>query len=74
MPQASRQKNWAEGLERAGFSEEAIRTIKEAYRIIYRSKLNLQQAITEIAEKLPETPERQVLLDFISNSPRGIIK
>lgn len=62
------------GLERAGFSEEAIRTIKEAYRIIYRSKLNLQQAITEIAEKLPETPERQVLLDFISNSPRGIIK
>jgi UDP-N-acetylglucosamine acyltransferase len=62
------------GLERAGFSEEAVRTIKEAYRIIYRSKLNLQQAIEQLAEKLPDLPERKVMIEFISNSPRGIIK
>jgi UDP-N-acetylglucosamine acyltransferase len=62
------------GLERAGFSEEAVRTIKEAYRIIYRSKLNLKQAIEELAEKLPDCAERKVILDFVTTSQRGIIK
>ena len=62
------------GLERAGFSEEVVRTIKEAYRIIYRSKLNLQQAMEQLQEQLPDIFERQVLLEFISGSKRGIIK
>jgi UDP-N-acetylglucosamine acyltransferase len=62
------------GLERHGFGEEGMRTIKEAYRIIYRSDLNLQQAIERILEQLPDLPERAVLIDFVSNSPRGIIR
>jgi UDP-N-acetylglucosamine acyltransferase len=62
------------GLERAGSSEEAMRAIKEAYRIIYRSGLNLKQALEQLAEKLPDIPERHTLVDFIANSSRGIIK
>jgi UDP-N-acetylglucosamine acyltransferase len=62
------------GLERAGFSEEQMRSIKEAYRIIYRSKLNLQQAVEQLSEQITECDERQVLLDFIAGSRRGIIK
>jgi UDP-N-acetylglucosamine acyltransferase len=62
------------GLQRHGFSEEAVRSIKEAYRIIYRSKLNLQQAIEEMRAELPPTPELTLMLEFVSNSPRGIIK
>src|SRR4029450_10795322 len=36
------------GLERNGFTEETRRPIKEAYRLIYRSRLNLRQAIGQI--------------------------
>jgi len=62
------------GLERHGFVEETMRCIKEAYRLIYRSKLNLQQAVDQIRADLPELPEMQQLLAFVTSSPRGIIK
>jgi UDP-N-acetylglucosamine acyltransferase len=61
-------------LERNGFSDKAHRAIKEAYRLIYRSALNLQQAVEQIRTDLPETPEITLLLEFVTNSPRGIIK
>jgi UDP-N-acetylglucosamine acyltransferase len=62
------------GLERHGFAEETMRIIKEAYRLIYRSRLNLQQAIEQMRSDLPSVAELEQLIDFISNSPRGIIK
>ncbi|MEA3213026.1 MAG: UDP-N-acetylglucosamine acyltransferase [Chthoniobacter sp.] len=62
------------GLERHGFSEETVRCIKEAYRMIYRSEQNLQQAIDQIRSDLPELPELAQLLAFITSSPRGIIR
>ncbi len=62
------------GLERQGFSEEAMRAIKEAYRLIYRSKLNLQQAVEQIRADLPESAEIETLIGFVTNSPRGIIR
>ena len=62
------------GLERHGFSEEAQRQVKVAYRLIYRSALNLQQAVEQIRSDLPETPELARLVAFITSSPRGIIK
>jgi len=61
-------------LERHGFSEQTHRAIKEAYRLIYRSALNLQQAVEQIRSDLPETPEITQLIAFVTNSPRGIIK
>ena len=62
------------GLERHGFSEDAVRKIKEAYRLIYRAKLNLQQAVDRIRGELPDSPEIEHLLSFIAGSSRGIIK
>jgi UDP-N-acetylglucosamine acyltransferase len=62
------------GLERQGFAEETQRAIKEAYRLIYRSALNLQQAVEQIRSDLPETPELTQLVAFVTSSPRGIIK
>src|SRR5215211_1301670 len=50
------------GLERNGFSDGAQRHVKEAYRLIYRSALNLHQAIEQIRSDLPETPEVQHIL------------
>jgi UDP-N-acetylglucosamine acyltransferase len=62
------------GLERHGFSEAAQRHVKEAYRLIYRSALNLQQAIEQMRNDLPDTPEVQQIVAFVTSSPRGIIK
>jgi len=62
------------GLERHGFSVETVKQIKEAYRLVYRSKLNLQQAIQEMKATLQPVNEVLHLIEFVSNSPRGIIK
>jgi UDP-N-acetylglucosamine acyltransferase len=61
------------GMERHGFGEDAVRRIKEAYRAIYRSGLNLQQASEQLAAG-ERTPEIEHLLAFLGSSQRGIIK
>lgn len=62
------------GLERNGFSPEAVRRIREAYRLIYRSAYNVQQAAEQIQSSLDAAEEMEHLLEFITNSPRGIIR
>jgi UDP-N-acetylglucosamine acyltransferase len=62
------------GLERSGFAPETIKTIKEAFRLIYRSKYNTRQAIDAIQQELPASAEITLILEFIRNSERGIIR
>ncbi len=62
------------GLERGGFSKEAIRCIRRIYKLLYRSGLNTTQALQAIEEQIEDSPERTTLVDFIRNSPRGISK
>lgn len=62
------------GLRRHGFSAETIMNIQEMYRIIYMSGLNTTHAIDRIATEFPATPERDMVVDFIKSSDRGIIK
>jgi len=59
------------GLRRAGMSAETRNSLKSAYRLLYRSGLNLSQALDRIAEELEETPELQYLVDFLSNLKYG---
>lgn len=60
------------GLRRAGFSEEAKREIKNAYKLLYLSGLNTTQAVATIREN-SHTKEVTHLLDFIAQSKRGIL-
>ena len=62
------------GMERNGFSPEAIRRVREAYRVLYRSTFNVKQACERIQETLEIAPEIEHLLAFIASSPRGIIR
>ncbi len=62
------------GLERNGFAPESAKWIKEAFRLIYRSKLNTRQAMEAIRQQLPESPEIQQILEFVEKSERGIIR
>ncbi len=62
------------GLERSGFAPETIKAIKEAFRLIYRSKYNTRQAIEAIQQELPPSAEITQILEFIQKSERGIIR
>jgi UDP-N-acetylglucosamine acyltransferase len=62
------------GLERNGYAPERIKPIKEAYRLIYRAKLNTGQALTAAREQLAESDEVRLILKFIEESERGIIR
>jgi len=64
----------SEGLKRRGFSAEAITAIRRAYKIIYRQKLPLDEALSNIAEMAVEFPELDCFIQFISESDRGIIR
>jgi UDP-N-acetylglucosamine acyltransferase len=62
------------GLERKQFPAESVKLIKEAFRLIYRAKLNTRQAIEAIRKELPETAEIRELVTFIEASDRGITR
>ena len=55
------------------FLAETVKLVKEAFRIIYRSKYNTQQAVEAIRSELPATDEINSIIEFIENSERGII-
>src|SRR5881296_195548 len=62
------------GLERSGFPAENAKWIKEAFRLIYRSKYNTRQAIEAIRAELPSSVEINQIVEFIEQSERGIIR
>ncbi len=62
------------GMERCGISEKSRGAIKEAYRILYRKKLPLPEALEKIKIQLPSTPEIQHLIQFIRTSKIGIAR
>ncbi len=62
------------GLGRRGFVKEQVDQIHEMYRIIYQSGRNTTQALNHIKENFEATPERDYIIEFISDSKRGIIR
>jgi UDP-N-acetylglucosamine acyltransferase len=62
------------GLKRHGFSSKEISILKEAFRLIFRSKLNLSQAMKRIEKELEQTNSIRHLLTFLKMSKRGICK
>jgi UDP-N-acetylglucosamine acyltransferase len=59
------------GLRRAGMPQETRRTIQAAYELIYRTRLNITQALEELRVKFHQ-PEIIALIEFIASSKRGI--
>jgi UDP-N-acetylglucosamine acyltransferase len=64
----------SEGLKRRGFSEDQIRNIREAYRILYRMDLKLTDAVARLTELAVTQPEIRPFVEFIGKSTRSIIR
>jgi len=62
------------GLRRRGYTNEQIRDIQDVYRYVYLKGMNTSHAIERIMAELPATKERDEIILFIKNSPRGIVK
>ena len=64
----------SEGLKRRGFTEEQIRNIRDAYRVVYRSDLKLSDALARLAPQAREHSEIRVFVDFINASTRSLVR
>jgi len=62
------------GLRRRGFNPEQIKAIHEVYRILFIKNQNISKAVAFIETELPISAERDIILSFIKNSVRGIMK
>ena len=63
-----------EGLRRRGFSDEAVAALRRAYKTIYRNNLGLAEAIEALAPQQDQHPELAILIDFLRNAKRGILR
>lgn len=66
------------GLRRFGYTSDQVRGLHQAYRLLYREGLMVKEALEKIAALEAEFPEAKPLLehfiDFVGNSPRGVIR
>lgn len=64
----------SEGLKRQQFSKETQQALREAYKIIYRSGLTTQEALTQMMPLAKTSPEVAYMSQFIQKSQRGIVR
>lgn len=62
------------GLRRKEFTDTQIDQIHETYRYLYLSGLNFTDALQKIEQEMPESAERDEIVEFVKNSKRGIIR
>lgn len=60
------------GLKRSGFPEEAIKALRDAYKIIFRTRTPIKTAMEQVRAEVADTLEVRTLLKFIEESERGV--
>ncbi len=62
------------GLKRRGFSADVLKTIKQAYRLVFRSGMKLEEAISTIESTLKSSAELDYFVRFLKKSERGLAR
>ncbi len=62
------------GLSRRGFTPEQITIIHDSCRVLFQGGLNYMNGCDKVEETIPQSADRDYLVEFIRNSKRGIIK
>jgi UDP-N-acetylglucosamine acyltransferase len=62
------------GLRRRGVQAETVRAVREVYRLLFRSSLAREEALTTARKEFGVVPECARFLDFLSASKRGIAR
>ena len=61
------------GLQRSGMEEGTVRELKRAYRLLFRSDMNVTQAIERVQSEVESLPEVRELIRFLEESERGVV-
>jgi len=64
----------AEGLKRRGFTQADITALKKAFRLLYKSDLRLEEALIEMQKLADKQACVQLMVDFIRDSNRSIVR
>jgi len=62
------------GLRRRGYSDEQVREIEDIYRLLYVQNNNITKGIEAVRDQMQDSPLRQMILDFVESSDKGIIR
>lgn len=62
------------GLERRGFSADAINRIQDIYRVLFIKGWSMSKALEHIDKAIPGSPEKKHILDFIDKSEKGLMR
>ena len=62
------------GLRRRGFLQDRIQRIEDIYRTLYVQNANMSQALKVADVEFPKCEEKDLVLDFIRESDKGIIR
>lgn len=62
------------GMRRRGYPRETIKLLDHAFHLLLGAKLNTTQAVTRIREEIKGCEQVDLLVDFIENSKRGVVK
>jgi UDP-N-acetylglucosamine acyltransferase len=63
-----------EGLRRRQFSDEQIKNIKQAYKLVYRSGLRIEEAELKLEQLSQNQPELAILCTYLNTQHGGIIR
>ena len=63
-----------EGLRRRGFEKSKIEALRQAYRIIFQSKLRTKEAVAEVRRVVAPSAEVDELVNFVATSTRGVCR
>jgi UDP-N-acetylglucosamine acyltransferase len=62
------------GLTRHGYSDAQLGRIKEAYKLVFRSKLGVTEAVARLRAEQAGHPEIELFLEFVTSSKRGLTR
>jgi UDP-N-acetylglucosamine acyltransferase len=62
------------GMERHGVSDEAVSALRQAYKLLFREGLSMNNALERMKTDLPQLPEVLHLIDFAGSTERGLAR
>jgi len=62
------------GLKRRGFTLDEIKAIKDAFKVIFRSGMKLEEAMNDLKNRYADDKNVKLMVDFVENSTRGIAR
>ena len=62
------------GMVRSGIERDFVRNVKDILNVIYMEDMNTSQAIDKLKLLYPESPEVEIILEFLGKTKRGILK